>query len=114
LVWADTTEVGPLVDTFVTVPLVLVVVVSASSSTRWFPITLVGLVDEGLLVSSPGDEEFVVSTDVLSVPVPVSSARAIAPLLLQTRSPIESAQAPAAARKCVVSMILSVQQRSCR
>lgn len=40
-------------------------------------------------------------------PLSVWSATATAPLLLQTRSPTESAQAPAAARKCVVSMISS-------
>lgn len=40
-------------------------------------------------------------------PVSVESATATAPPVLQTRSPTESAQAPAAARKCVVSMISS-------
>ena len=38
-------------------------------------------------------------------PVSVWSATATAPLLLQTMRPIESAQTPAAARRCVVTMI---------
>jgi hypothetical protein len=64
------------------------------------------------LVSSAFAESPCDSVDV--PPESVSSAVAIAPPLLQTRSPIESAQAPAAARKCVVSMVFSVQQGSCR
>jgi hypothetical protein len=51
------------------------------------------------------DESLWDSVDV--PPVSVGSATATAPELLQTRSPTESAQAPAAARKCVVSMISS-------
>jgi hypothetical protein len=51
------------------------------------------------------DEPVWASVDV--PPVSVVSATATAPPVLQTRSPTESAQAPAAARKCVVSMISS-------
>ena len=51
-----------------------------------------------------------VSVDV-PPPVSVESATATAPLALQTRSPTESAQAPAAARKCVVSMISSSRRQ---
>ena len=92
--------------------------------------TLVGSVDEDEFVSalpakSPAKASLSVASASLMVvgpllvaveppvdsvevlPVSVESATATAPLALQTRSPTESAQAPAAARKCVVSMISS-------
>jgi hypothetical protein len=101
-VCADTFETGaPPTDVLVVIPVVVVLLETVVTSACLSPTELAGPVDvdEEVAVVVPSPAVAPLGVPVAALPGSVWSAKAIAPPLLHTRRPIESAQAPAALRR---------------